>query len=339
MRVWIDIDNAPHVQVFRPIISRLRAQGASVEITARGRTFVPELLDAAGISHTVISRGQPAGFAAKATALVSRALSLARFAADRRFDVAVGHGSRSLPLAARIVRVPNLTMFDYEHVSTWLFRRFCDRILVPRIIADGTNGSLSRGPWRTFDGFKEELYLSEFRPDSAIRSRLGVGDHEILAIVRPPSRTAHYRDDRSEEILEAVTRRIAREKCVRAVWLKRDPGDAPPPLAWGAENVIAPDLPVDGPSLLASADLVISGGGTMNREAALLGTPAYSIFTGRLGALDAELIRLGRLTQIGGINEVNRITFERRHPGGRPLLNSGLCEFVIDQIDEVARHG
>src|SRR5437016_13924893 len=74
VRVWIDIDNAPHVQIFRPIISRLRERGATVEVTSRGRTFVPELLQAAGIDHTLISRGQPAGVLATAGALLGRSL-------------------------------------------------------------------------------------------------------------------------------------------------------------------------------------------------------------------------------------------------------------------------
>ncbi len=335
MRVWIDIDNAPHVQIFRPIISRLRERGATVEVTSRGRTFVPELLQAAGIEHTLISRGQPAGVFAKAGTLLGRTLSLARFAAGRRFDVAVGHGSRSLPPAARMAGVPNLTMFDYEHISTWLFRRFCDRILVPRVISDGGNGALRHGPWRPFDGFKEEIYLAEFRPDPSIRARLGIAEDEILAVVRPPSRTAHYHDDRSAGILDAVIGRLAGRPGVRAVWLKRDPKDAPP--AWGAENILVPDSSLDGPSLLATADLAISGGGTMNREAALLGTPAYSIFTGAQGALDAELIRQGRLVQIRAPGDVERIELRRKSASDRPPLNARLRDFVVDQIEDLAR--
>jgi len=226
-------------------------------------------------------------------------------------------------------------MFDYEHISTWLFRRFCDRILVPRAISGAGNGAHPRGPWKHFDGFKEEIYLAEFRPDPSIRARLGVREDEILAVVRPPSRTAHYHDNRSAEILDAVIGKLAGRPGVRAAWLKRDPKDAPP--AWRADNIIVPESSLDGPSLLATADLAVSGGGTMNREAALLGTPAYSIFTGTQGALDAELIRQGRLIQIGAPDQVERIDLKRKSAPDRPALNTRLRDFVVDQIEDLAR--
>jgi predicted glycosyltransferase len=333
VRVWIDVDNAPHVQIFRPIIRRLRERGAEVSVTARNRTFVPELLRAAGIEHTVIGHGQPKGFAAKATAIAGRTASLARFGRRGRFDVAVGHGSRSLPPAAKLSGVRNLTMFDYEHVSTWLFRRFCDRIQVPRAVVDTIAGPDRgrRGPWRPFEGFKEEIYLADFTPDGTLRSRLGISETEILAVVRPPSRTAHYHDAASEAILDALARRIAAAPNVRAVWLRRDPSESVPDSA-RVPNILIPDAPLDGLSLLAAADLAVSGGGTMNREAALLGTPAYSIFTGPVGALDRELIETKRLTAVREPEAVERIPFMKKAAVTPRVYGGELRESVVDQI-------
>lgn len=337
MRVWVDVDNAPHVQIFRPIIRRLRERGADVVVTARDRTYVPDLLRAASIDHTVIGKGQPKGAAAKATALAGRAAALARFAAREHFDVAVGHGSRSLPPAARIAGVPNLTMFDYEHVSTWLFRRFCDRILIPRAVAGTVVGQRPGGPWRTFDGFKEEIYLADFTPDPAIRVKLGVAEDEVLVVVRPPSRTAHYHDAASEAILDAVARRIGMGQGVRAVWLRRDASEVVPDSARAA-NIIIPDAPLDGLSLIAAADLAISGGGTMNREAALLGTPAYSIFTGLAGALDEELIRTGRLTAVRDPEAVAAIPLIKKTQASLHRYKGDLREHVVDQIWDLGTH-
>jgi predicted glycosyltransferase len=350
LKVWVDIDNAPHVQIFRPIVESLRSSGAEVEVTARDRTFVPQLLDAAGIAHTVIGRGQPRDAFSKIAAIASRTAELTRFGSRRGFDVAVAHGSRSLPPAARMAGVKNLTMFDYEHVSTWMFRHFCDRILVPRAVLERATAraraGADRGPWVPFDGFKEEIYLTDQPRDASIRSRLGVSDEDVLAVVRPPSRTAHYHDRQSEAILAALTARLAAAAAhgVRTVWLARNPGD-PVPHVSDAPGFLVPRDPLDGPSLLAAADLAISGGGTMNREAALLGTPAYSIFTGPTGALDEELIRDGRLVAIRDAAGVDSIPFTKKPvpshagPPGHAAARgrSTLREFVVDQIQDLAR--
>lgn len=334
VRVWIDVDNAPHVQIFRPIIQRLRERGAEVVVTARDRTYVPELLRAAGIEHTIVGRGQPEGFAAKAAALTGRSMALARFARRGHFDVAMGHGSRSLPPAARLLSVPNITMFDYEHVSTWLYRRFCDRILVPRAVVHSVAGQNPSRHWHPFDGFKEEIYLADFVPEPEMRAKLGVGDGEVLIVVRPPSRTAHYHDSASEAILDALARRITQSRNVRAIWLRRDVSEIVPKAAH-ARNILVPDGPLDGLSLLAAADLAISGGGTMNRESALLGTPAYSIFTGPVGALDQELVRAGRLRAVRDLAGVTSIPFARKEPAKRRVCNGALREFIVDHIWEL----
>jgi predicted glycosyltransferase len=228
-------------------------------------------------------------------------------------------------------------MFDYEHVSTWIFRKFCDRILVPRAVSRRMTGLAPRVSWRTFEGFKEEIYLAGFRPDPSIRVSLGVREDEILAVVRPPSRTAHYHDRRSVPILESVMRRLVGIRGLRSVWLKRGQEDEPPVWVRDGENTLIPDRPVDGLSLLAAADMAISGGGTMNREAALLGTPAYSIFTGRPGAVDEDLIRRGLLHVVASPADVDRIPIERKKRTVGLTLDSDLCRFVVSQIEEVAR--
>ena len=336
MKVWIDVDNAPHVQIFRPIIQELGRSGATVIVTARSRTYVPQLLATAGIEHTVIGEGQPKGTPAKALALAARVLDLTRFGGKRRFDVAMGHGSRPLAVSARLLGVPNLTMYDYEHVNESVFRWFCDRVLIPRVVFDRALGA-KRKPFVPFDGFKEEIYLADFDPDSGIRARLGVGENDVLVVVRPPSVSAHYHDARSEGTLDAIMRRIVASPSVKAVWLRRDPRDAIPDSA-RAQNVMVPSDPPDGPSLLASADLAISGGGTMNREAALLGIPAYSIFSGPSGALDEQLVRERRLTMVASPADVGRIRLERKHGGVAPRPSPRLLEFVLQQVFDLARN-
>jgi len=333
MRIWIDVDNAPHVAFFRPIVAELRASGAEVEVTARGRTFVPEMLQAAGIEHEVIGRGQPQGLFGKATAVAGRALLLAKWARGRRFDVAVGHGSRSIPFAARALGVPNLTTYDYEHVNARVFTHLCDRIVVPKVVHDGLSGVGEK--WGFYNGFKEEIYLDAIPSDPTFREKLGISPGATLVVVRPPSRTAHYHDRRSEQIERAILDRFAEAADAAVIWLRRDPGD---PVPTGA-NIFAPDQPLDGVSLLAAADVVISGGGTMIREAALLGAPAYSIFMGPIGAVDAELIRRGWLTVIRNPADVDQILLKRKSPDSKPRLRASVRGELIAHIMQTARPG
>jgi predicted glycosyltransferase len=331
MNAWIDIDNAPHVAIFAPIIRDLRAEGASVHVTARARTFVPELLEQAGIAHDIIGRGQPVGFFAKAGAVGTRSLALVRWAKGRHLDVAVGHGSRSLPIAARLAGVPNLTTFDYEYVNTGIFQRCCDRIVVPKVVLAAIGARSKK--WASYDGFKEEIYLPSAAPRSTIRADLAISESDVLVVVRPPSRTAHYHDATSVAIADALLARARDAEQVKVVWLQRDPGDPTPQ----ERGVIVPMNPVNGIDLLATADVVVSGGGTMTREAALLGTPSFSIFTGPVGAVDAELVRRGWLRLIRTPGEVATISLERKHPAQRPRIAGTVREQLLSHIMATAR--
>ncbi len=121
MRVWIDLTNSPHVLVMRPLIELLRADGHEVRVTARDFAQTLELCERFGIEHTAIGRHRGGRVAAKASGLASRSIELVRFArADarahggRRFDIALGHGSNDISVAAALLRIPGATAFDYE---------------------------------------------------------------------------------------------------------------------------------------------------------------------------------------------------------------------------------
>lgn len=331
MRVWIDIDNAPHVAFFRPIIADLRAAGAEVKLTARARAYVPELLSAACIDHDVIGRGQPRGFVGKALAVGGRSLDLAWWARGRAFDVAIGHGSRALPPAASALRIPNMTTYDYEYVNSRVFDSFCDRIVLPRIVHDTLTQKSRKHHY--YEGFKEEVYLDANAADPGLRDSLGIPAESVMVVVRPPARAAHYHDERSEAISSAIVRRFTNAPAVAVVWLRRDPGDPVP----AGPNIIAPGTPVDGVSLLAAADLVVSGGGTMIREAALLGTPAYSMFMGREGAVDKELARRGWLKRLNEPRDVESISIERKRAATRPRIRATVRGELISQIVATSR--
>lgn len=345
--IWIDLDNAPHVPLFAPIIRHYRESGVSVLLTARDHAKTVELLDLNGFAgtFTVIGRHYGKGKPAKLYGLAVRAKQLRSFVSGHQISVAVSHGSRSMVLAARSMRIPVLTMYDYEYTETRIFNRFSDRVLVPDAIPDAVLEGIGLPAAKRvkYPGLKEEIYVSGYRSDTGIRqSLLNQYDHPettVLAVVRPPATTANYHAGESEMLLRDVLRHLfsvdntftilVPRTSEQANDLKALIGDLGPV----AEQYKILAHPVDGIDLAYAADLLISGGGTMNREAALLGTPVYSIFTGKQGALDAGMEANGVITFIRNSNDVITIRLERKPPRSFVPPTDAVERVVIEQID------
>ncbi|NLG65038.1 MAG: DUF354 domain-containing protein [Actinobacteria bacterium] len=307
MKIWIDITNSPHVLFFAPVIRRLRAQGHQVCITAREYAQTQQLLEQHGLRATVTGRHRGRSVAAKALGLADRSLQLVRFGRRERPDVAAGHNSNDLAVAARWLRIPQITAFDYEfaRVSHHLNLRLVDRLLVPQAIPLERIVPYGIRPERIirYPGLKEEYYLYDFRPDSDILPALGVDPTSIVAVLRPaPEVTLYHRVQNPlvEELIEGLSAR----QDVTLVIIPRTAQQTARYLTRQRSNVLVPARAVDGLSLVAAADMVIGAGGTMNREAVALGTPAYTLFAGRLGAVDEQLIAQGRLHRVRSLSDV-----------------------------------
>jgi uncharacterized protein len=312
VRVWVDLTNSPHVLVLRPLIAVMRADGHDVQVTAREFAQTLELCDMLGIDHTPIGRHRGERLARKAIGLASRSLALARWGRGRRFDLAIGHGSNDVVVAARLLGVPSATAFDYEfaavqhHVNCRLSRAVVVPEAIPpeRLERYGAGGKLRRYP-----GLKEEYYLADFEPDEAVLAELGLDRSRTLVVVRTPPEVSLYHRFRNP-LFRRVLERL-REEDAQTVVLPRTPGQRDEVRRLGDFTV--PEHAVDAQSLVAYADLVISAGGTMNREAVALGTPVYTTFEGRLGAVDEALLREGRLHRLEDPGEAR---IERRRAGG-----------------------
>jgi uncharacterized protein len=311
-RVWVDLTNSPHVLVLAPIIRRLRAAGHDVLVTARDFAQTIELAERHGLAVVELGRHGGMGRVGRARALASRSLEAYRFARGRYFDVAVGHGSNDLPIAARALGIPAVDMFDYEWalLQHTVGCRFSRRVLVPDAIPPerlrrygATGDKLVRYP-----GLKEEYYLSDLVPDPGALAALGVDGSRLVAVIRTPPELALYHPG-SDDLFAAVVDRLGNDPGVHAVVLPRtrEQGLRLRPL--GLPSLIVPDSAVDGPSLIAGADLVVSAGGTMNREAVALGVPVYTTFAGRIGAVDEKLLAEGRLRRL---ERVGDLVLERR---------------------------
>jgi predicted glycosyltransferase len=296
-RVWVDLTNPAHVIVLRPLVQLLEAGGHEVTLTARPLSHTTELLDAWGHPYTAIGHHGGASRAGKALAAGSRTAQAFAFARGKRFDYGLAHGSTDMPPVGRLLRIPNTTMFDYEwaRLQHELNCRLATRVLVPDAIpAERLEPYGARPPKLVqYPGLKEEYYLGDFEPDESVLGELGLDPSGVIAVVRTAPSYALYLGGSENELLPRVLRRLLDEEAQVVVLARTD--DQRSALRDLDGSLIVPEHAVDGRSLAALADLVVSAGGTMIREAAVLGTPVWSIFEGRLGAIDELLIAEGRV--------------------------------------------
>jgi predicted glycosyltransferase len=308
VRVWIDLTNSPHVLVMRPVVDALLADGHEVEVTARDFAQTLALCERFGIDCTAIGRHRGGRLAAKGLGLLQRSGALVRWARGRRFDLALGHGSNDVTVAAALLRIPCSTTFDYEwaKVQHTVNCRLAQAVVVPDAIPPERLARYGAGPakLRRYPGLKEEYYLADFEADPAVLDELGLDPARPIAAVRtPPSVSLYHRFE--HDTFGAVLARLREE--AQVVVLPRTPEQRAELSRAGGMTI--PERAIDAQSLIAYADLVVSAGGTMNREAVALGTPVYSSFEGRLGAVDERLIaegRLRRLTDPAGVVVVKR---------------------------------
>ncbi|MGE0029004.1 MAG: DUF354 domain-containing protein [Thermoleophilia bacterium] len=328
MRVWIDVTNSPHVVIFRPFIARMEARGHEVTVTSREFAQTIGLLDRFGIAHTSVGAHGGASRRGKARAMADRSPELIAFARRERFDLAVAHGSTDQPLAAKLAGTPQVSMFDYEYAAAmhhWN-GRLATRVLVPSAIPEAALAGYGMRPPKLvrYPGLKEEYYLADHVMDEGVLDELGLDRERVIAVLRPPPEVTLYHRGASTDLFAATLARLLADPAVQTVVLPRT-DEQRAQLAGGP--AIVPERPVDGPSLVAAADLVVSAGGTMNREAAALGVPAWTPFAARLGAVDRRLIEEGRLRRLERPEDV---VLERRNRGRTPPLRDP--ETLLDLI-------
>jgi predicted glycosyltransferase len=298
VRVWIDITAPPHVLFFRPLVAILRERGAEVELTTREFSQNVGLLRLHGLEAEVVGRHGGRSAAGKVGTMATRLGALLRWARGRHFDVALAHGSHHLPLAARLLGIPSSMAFDYEFATAQhqLGCRAATRVVTPGAIPPERLERYGVRPPKLmqYPGLKEEYYLADFEPDPNEPARLGLDPKRVQAVVRTPSDYALYHRTPSP-LFPRLLERLGTSENVQAVVLPRTEEQRTAVLARRLPSLVVPDGAVDAQSLVALADLVASAGGTMNREAVALGTPVYTTFGGRLGAVDEKLLADGRL--------------------------------------------
>jgi uncharacterized protein len=341
-KIWIDLDNTPHVPFFLPIIELLRKQGYEVFLTARDSYQVCELVQFHHLTCKVVGSHWGKYRFFKAIGTCWRTIRLLPLIATEKPDLAVAHGSRTLTLCATLLGVPSVSIFDYEFAaSTGFFRS--KWAFVPELIPD-SRLNRKKGVMK-YPGLKEDVYASRLRPDSSLKKELGLDGAGIVVTVRPPATEAHYHNPEAEVLLDATLNLLIGQPDVRIVMLPRNKKQETLLRdVWGKwianGKIVIPLTVVDGLNLIWLSDLVISGGGTMNREAAALGVPVYSIFRGRIGAVDRYLADTGRLVLLESVEDVRtKIRIEARRQGYRgiqeesPALHA-ILEGIISVVED-----
>ena len=326
--VWIDLDNSPHVPFFVPIIQELERRGAEVVLTARDCFQVCELADMAGLKYRTVGHHYGKNRIAKVLGLGIRVAQLAPCALRARPAVSISHGSRSQIVASAIMGIPTITLADYEHADfrliRWLGSSRKSWVMTPEVIPPDHFIRYGLLPEHVlhYPGIKEDVYVPSFRPDLSLRHEFGVSANETLVTLRPPATEAHYHNAESEHLLDRVLTLLYEHSETRTILLPRTPKQESElrsayPKLFETGRIVVPDHAVDGLNLIWCSDLVISGGGTMNREAAALGVPVYSFFRGKLGAVDRYLEATGKLTLLKSVEDVSsKLKLVRRDTSG-----------------------
>jgi len=342
VKIWIDLDNTPHVPFFIPIIKELERLGHKVVLTARNAFQVCELADEKGLKYETVGHHYGKNRIKKIFGLFLRSMQLVSFLRREKPDLALSHGARSQILTSNLFRIPTILITDYEHSRTiplakphWL--------IVPESLL-GRKMVINPEHIMYYRGIKEDVYAPGFTPNPGLMKYLGLQDQDIIVTVRPPADEAHYYNPESTVLFNELMNRLIRTPGVKAVLLPRhaiqEEKCRTNHKEWFADGqTIIPDKAIDGLELLWSSDLVVSGGGTMNREAAALGVPVYSIFRGKIGAVDEMLEKEGRLTLVKSKDEVwTKIKFVRRDKSLFPLaIAKPALEDIINHIQTIIR--
>jgi predicted glycosyltransferase len=342
VKVWIDLDNTPHVPFFIPIIRELENRGHRVVVTARDAFQVCELADRKGLPCFKIGRHYGKNSILKIAGLLWRSSQLLPFYLREKPDIALSHGARSQIFLSNVLRKPTILISDYEFSKTPLLVSPRWEIVPESLPIDGLHSRAERV--LKYSGIKEDVYTPDFKPDPSLLEELSIDNEDIIVTVRPPATEAHYHNPESVLLFDNLMAKICATAGVRAILLPRNYHQEKELRVnhpeWFANNkTIIPARAVDGLNLLWYSDLVVSGGGTMNREAAALGVPVYSIFRGKLGGVDRMLEQEGRLVVIRTSAEIEtKIRFERREKStdldGGPRL---ALDDIVNHIEDIVR--
>lgn len=339
-KIWVDLDNSPHVLFFAPIVERLKNEGYNVCISARNYAQTISLAELFGLDFKTIGKHYGKHKLIKLFGLFYRSFQLLPFVLKNRPTIALSHGSRSQMIIAKLLKIHSVVFLDYEFVQTIPFAN-PDVMVFPNLISKEKLKEF-KSVVKTYPGIKEDIYVPNFKPDPNIKKDLAISDNKINVVLRPPAYEAHYHNHESDLMFNKTIELLTTFENVQTIILPRDEKQKLHILenykkSFESEKLKIPNTVVDALNLMWYSDLVISGGGTMNREATALGIPVYSIFRGKIGDVDKYLASKGKLILLESVEDIkNKIKLEKwQRPERMENLNSLALHTIIKIIDEL----
>ncbi|MCX6165435.1 MAG: DUF354 domain-containing protein [Ignavibacteriae bacterium] len=336
--IWIDFENSPHVWVFKEIIKKLESNGLKVLITARDFAQTIELCKYLDIHFEPVKGKKATSSFGKLFSVAKRALALKRYLIKNNLKpgLAISHGSRSQSLAAYFMKVPSVTLDDYEFSFSG-FNRFAKTILTPFAI-DKSQWGEYEDKVVNYPGLKENLYLCN--SENYANYKFGeIDNNKINIIFRPESSTSHYKSDISTYLQEKIIDNLFTSENVFVILIPRNPSQKEyfeERFKKSSLNYFVPDKVINGPALIWNCDTLVGGGGTMTREACVLNVPSYCFFGGKIGGVDENLIKQGKLFMIKNDEDINKIKFVKRENKDLSISNEALdfvCEYILNLIN------
>ena len=333
MKIWLDLANSPQVLFFIPILEILTERGHNVIVTSRKYAQTTQLIDRFNIPHKIIGRHGGNGFLRLAGELSRRSLQLMSWARNQHFDLALSHNSYAQITAAAVLHLPTITLMDYEHQPlNHIGFRLANSVIVPQVFPKSAIKKYGASEKVvTYPGLKEQVYLSDFLPERNYRSIEGLPVDKCLVVVRPPATwTAYHRYE--NDLFEKVLEHLVNDTRFHILLIPRMMSQVSQGFKINKSNLQIAQKVYHGPDLIYAADLVISGGGTMNREAAILGTPAISVFRGKSCAVDEWLVQKDRLVMVLNDSDIDKIRISEQNKRQSIMKNVRLKENLVDQI-------
>lgn len=306
MKIWIDISNAPHAHFFKHVIKKVKAKTI---VTTRAFDSIPQILDLHNINYTIIGNHGGSGIKEKLIASSKRILELAEFIADKDVDLAVFKHSVEAPRVAFGLQIPSVCVLDNENAvaQNKLMLPLSTKVIAPQCIPahEIMQFGVQKENLIQFNGICELAHVHGFTPDPGVLTELGLDPDKKIVVMRPePVKANYFNGDKKKTIIKKILQNNSFDQCVVFPRIEEQKKVLHFP------NTVIPEKAVDTLSLMHYAGLVISAGGSMNREAICVGTPALSTYPEKLLSVTKFLIEKGLKKHSTDIPEIIQYAHE-----------------------------